>query len=178
MDILEQLRGELGEIGTPHFFKPDSKFINWIVDYANDRMILDVGSGDGHIMRALHNAGHVKIVGVDPFVNYMDFMKKAMKECGQSLQVIPSEVDSEIVNKFINGIGEQGKEILVLLCRPCHHPFLTKYTCDLAKLNHVEVLYIGLPENVYGDLDRYGFKYTQIEHEGTSEENEIVLKIK
>lgn len=62
------------------FFDPDKEMIQWLIDdIIKDRMVFDIGCGSGEVLFRLSEAGHTKLIGVDPFTDHMDFMKERMK---------------------------------------------------------------------------------------------------
>ncbi len=152
-----------------HFFRPDQKFLNWIKEYANGRLIIDVGCGDGHITKALRKLG-CRIIGIDPFLSADDMSRARMKD---DVNLLPFCIEDHPV--FFVG---HGNKVLLLFARPCHSSFVAN-TLEMKDAD-TEALYITVPENLdkYDDLGSFKNKAVLLQHEGTSKDNEIVHSIK
>jgi len=155
--MLKELRDLLGD---QKFFEPDKNFIDWLVKYANGRMIVDVGSGNGHVTRAVNDQGG-KAIGVDPFMT-----DKCLYSQGTSF--MPLDIRETPFNKI------DGNKVLYLLARPCHGG-LTEITMQYAQKNS-EVLYLGLNKNVNIDF-MITKKYTKINAPETKG-YEVALSVK
>lgn len=180
--LLEKLRadlyGDAPNLTASTFFDPDSKFIDWIIEHANGRMIIDIGCGNGHVLRQLHKAGHKKLMGFDPFTDMIEFNQKAMEECGERIHFMPLDVGSERFFNFVEPMKDS-MEVMFLLCRPCHNGVLVDGSFKIAKKLGIELLYIGLEDNIEIDLGTTddGIPYERLNHKGSSGEDEIVLKL-
>ncbi|MDC7249483.1 MAG: class I SAM-dependent methyltransferase [Sphaerochaetaceae bacterium] len=140
-------------------------------------MIIDIGCGNGLVLRKLHNAGHKKLMGFDPFTDMIEFNQRAIKECGERIHFMPLDVGSERFYNFVQPMVETNNmDIMFLLCRPCHNGRLVDGAFKVAKELGVELLYIGLEENIDLDLGDI-IPYTTLDHKGSSEDDEIVLKL-
>lgn len=123
------------------FFEPTAAWIDWMVKYANGRVIFDIGCGQGHVTMALRNFGG-KAIGFDPNFEYMGrsmcsaVIPKYFEDCNKSVIHIPNAV--------------------AIFCRPCHSGFVE----ECIDLLHPEAkaLYISKPENVEIDFERYEVK--------------------
>lgn len=152
-------------INTDSFFKPDDEFINWIVNYANGRRIIEVGCGNGETLGRLVDAGGFGY-GIEPFWNFENHVKR-MAEGKEALQVVPMAVQKmpELLEKADNA--------LILICRPCHSGFHN--FCKVIAHPNAEVLYIGLRRNFgIDDIDESG----RIPHQGDSVDGELVIQLK
>lgn len=178
MGLLEELRNEMyGGINIPSstFFKPDDEFLKWIGEKANGRMILDIGCGNGTVLRGLKRNGYEKLMGVDPFSDMMEFQQKAREESGGMIHFLPYGVETDRLKDFLSPFPKDS--VLMLLCRPCHNAVLTNGTVELARFLEAELLYIGKEDNVEIDLDIDGIDYDLLQHKGSSRDGEIVLQL-
>jgi hypothetical protein len=149
------------------FFEPDTTMLQWLKEYANGRLILDVGAGEGHITRGLHKLG-AKVMGLEPMGDYdgIEFMNTGVR-------IMPWRIEDQ--PKFFVGLKDK---VLLLFARPCHSDFVIN-TLDL-KDDETEVLYITLEENLthYDDLGEHKDRAVLVEHKGTSKEQEVVYSIR
>jgi SAM-dependent methyltransferase len=173
---MDKVRGRLTSSGKPvlEFFQPDDVFINWIKEYAQNRLIVEIGCGSGLTLIRLSNAG-ARICGVDPYWDMSEYVGINMSRIqrNQSLiQVLPKRIED--VPELITN---KGSKILILFCRPCHSDFVVNVLN--MKDPDTEVLYITLPENLecYNDLGAHESRAKLIKHEGFSVKKEIVLSI-
>lgn len=160
------------EVGA--FFKPDFTFVKWLAAYAGDRMIIDVGSGQGHLLRMLKRVG-VKVMGLEPefdYVGYMNFKIHRNRGDFNPNEVLPWTVQR--ASKLIQGMGGN---VLLVFARPCHSTFVEDAIDNL--LPGQEALYITIPENLdrYNDLGEYKDKAMLLNHQGTSEDEEVVYSV-
>lgn len=157
------------------FFKPDLVFCKWLKEYANGRLIMDVGCGQGHLLRMLKMVG-AKVMGIEPNFDYQTYLTKRIGREGWTFSI--NEILPLTVEQAKGIIKSMGENVLLVFARPCHDDFVEEgidYLVDGA-----EALYITLPENLrlYNDLGKYEDMAVQMEHKGISEDNEIVLSIK
>ena len=155
------------------FFKPDRQLINSIIEYAGDRIIVDVGCGiEANLIQDLLTEGATKLIGIDMFLDYSKVYPKCKSiNLSASYHLMTGEVT--IHEKLLCQLGDKA---LFLLCRPCHHPLLIQETIRIALTGGSEILYIGKEENVEADLSGEEYEYIQLT--GTSQDNEVIIKIK
>lgn len=150
------------------FFEPDDELVQSIVDYANGRIIFDIGFGDGDLLKELHAKG-ARVAGVEMFLDEKTFNDLRIKH---GLQVFPGRVEDY---KFlISKLEDKG---LLLFARPCHSRFVEN-TLDF-KNPDTEALYITVPENLelYDDLGKHKTRAKRIKLRGTSVDNEVIYSI-
>lgn len=156
-------------ISTLNFFEPDQKMLQWLKDYANGRLIIDVGCGTGHVIRELHKI-KTKVIGIDPCMDVEKFHRENLQQGIGLINVIYGKAQQCDLTKL--------PHCVLLFCRPCHSNFVE----ETIKVMHPasEALYITVPKNWddYNDLGRFKEKAEIVEHEGSSLENEKVWKIK
>jgi len=145
------------------FFEPDNKFIEWIINYADGRMIADIGCGTGHLLSLLMDKG-IKCFGVEPYWD-TKMTSERISSGKAMIQVIPTFVQKTDILKAANNP-------LILVCRPCHSGF--HHEIAECAPEDAEILYIGLERNL--EIDGVD-NYPVIPHKGSSKENEIVIKI-
>lgn len=160
------------------FFKPDSDFIDWLLKLIDNRMVFDIGCGNGHFLKELKRKDYHKIVGVDAYSDYHEFRESVWDEFGggNPIQFIPDSILSDMAQNIIKGASRNVPTVCFLI-RPCHDAILVSATYDLCKENNIDLYYIGLDSNIDIDLTSVDIPFERILHEGTSEDNEIVLKL-
>lgn len=175
MDVLAQLKERVGYPSSMdfRFFEPDQEFVEWLIEYSGDRMIFEVGCGDGHLLSLLHEHGKAKCFGCDPGFDLMAYMN--IRKEGKMIQVLPHAIESPMMKGIVEKLGDN---MLMVIARPCHSDFVENALA--LKKEGAEALYITVPENLdlYNDLGKFKKKATKINHKGSSKENEIVLSIK
>lgn len=182
-NMLDEMISSMGKIlgrrmhsGRPvmEFFQPDDQFIKWIKEYANNRLIVEIGCGSGRTMMRLADAG-ARICGVDPYWDMQEYVtinQKRIASGKEMIQVLPKRIE-----ECPALITDKGCKILILFCRPCHSDFVVN-TLNIKDAD-TEVLYITKPENLerYNDLGHHESRARKLEHKGFSVESEIVLSI-
>lgn len=157
------------------FFKPNLEMVDWLVEYANDRLIVDVGSGQGHLVNMISRKTK-KVMGIEPNFNHEWYMKWRMTY--NNLDLSPNRFLQGTIqrwSKMLNGLGAD--KILLVFARPCHSTFVRE---GIRLMNEgTECLYITLPENIrdYNDLGSFKFRAKLLEHKGISEDNEVVYSV-
>lgn len=160
------------------FFKPNTPFVKWILEYADGRLILDVGCGEGFpLTKQLIHAGAEQIVAIDQYLDYgeIDLYRNLnhnlFLDGKHSIHLIPGKV--EIFKSLYSG----DKPLLAIFARPCHSDFVEEFIRQ--KGPNVEVMYITKAENLelYDDLGEFADDATLIPHEGSSVDNEVVYII-
>jgi hypothetical protein len=158
------------------FFQPDRDFIQWIKNYAGNRMIIDVGCGGGRLLQRLIDFAGAKAYGIDPFFDtesLVYFNWDRMLANKNMIHVFKNRIEE--MGSLFQG---QGNNVLLLFARPCHSRFVE--TTIKMKDKETEVLYITIPDNLtrYNDLGKYSKKKVLLQHEGRSVENEEVYSIR
>lgn len=189
-DVAEHLFEDIGLTPTTfenkgiEFFRPDLTFIDWIKDYADGRMIVEIGCGTGLVLRMLSYRGHDALMGIDPVWDVMSETKEALSKGREPLRVLPWEVERHsnilsdmtkkptVDNEHMAAWTKKG--VLLLFCRPCHSDFVEN-AVDYVQ-SGTEVMYITKPSVLeeYNDLGKYQDLLKTIKHEGTSKEGEVV----
>lgn len=156
------------------FFKPNLIFTEWLAKYANGRVIVDVGAGQGHLVRMLKMSG-ARALGIEPLFNYNEYMKYHLV---RGIVPDPNEMMPMTVKQAGGIISGMGNKAMLIFARPCHSDFVVE-GLDLMS-NGSEALYITVPENLqkYNDLGHYEDQAVLLEHEGISEDNEVIYSIK
>lgn len=154
---------------TNRFFIPDEELIQSIVEYADNRLIVDVGCANGDLLEELHSRG-AKCVGVEPyFIDYLRILKLLEK----SIHIFPDTIENTL-----GTFKEIFNNSLILFARPCHSSFIIN-TLNILKNMYIqaEVMYISLEENLdkYEDLGLYESKFKRIKLNGSSIDNEIIM---
>lgn len=161
-------------VGGNLFFKPDFMFVKWLVNYANGRMIIDVGAGQGHLVRMIKKMGG-KAIGLEPNMDYMQVTKmRMMRDQSHDInEILPFRIQDQA--RMIQGLGDKA---MLVFARPCHSGFVEDGLDIMPK--GMEALYITLEENLerYDDLGDYEDSAVLLEHKGISEDNEVVYSIK
>lgn len=156
------------------FFKPNTEMVDWIVEYADGRMIIDVGAGTGHLAKML-NAKGGKVIIIEPTQDYLLWMQIQQLSSGPKIHLLPGGIEDK--SKMVGDICKDNKAML-LFARPCHSDFVINGIDLLPK--GAEALYITVPENLelYDDLGKYQDEAVLLGHEGTSADNEVVYSIR
>ena len=156
------------------FFKPNLKFCKWLKEYANGRMIIDVGSGQGHLVNML-KMQKALVMGLEPYFNIQIAIEhRSARGLEFNInEILPMTVQE--AKNIINGLG--AKKAMLVFARPCHSTFVFEGMYNMPE--GMEALYITVPENLklYDDLGLFKKKAKLIEHEGTSEDNEVVYSV-
>lgn len=160
------------------FFKPDSEFLDWIIQLIDNRMVFDIGCGNGHFLKELKRKDYHRIVGIDAHSDYYAFRNEVMEEfgAGNPIQFIPDGIESSMAQNLIKG-ASKNVPVVCFLNRPCHGFVLVSQAYQLCKENNIELIYIGLESNIDIDLDSMGIPYEILKHKGSSSDDEIVLKL-
>lgn len=157
------------------FFRPDDQMIQWLKEYANGRIIIDVGCGTGWLLEELDNIGQ-KAMGIEPYWDVEESVAMNRWRIEQGKQMI--HVLGQPVEQCGHILKALGDKALMIFCRPCHSMFVV----NALKLRPkgMEALYITVERNLYAyrDLGMYQDKAKRITHKGSSIDNEVVLSIK
>lgn len=162
---------------SSNFFIPNNKFIDWLIEYANDRLILDVGSGTGLLLKLIQARGYNKLFGIEPHFDVMKYRQMCMLNHEEAIHFEQSEVQNSTMFKALLRDSQHAKPALVVFARPCHSRFVEE-GIDLMP-SGTEALYITIPENLdkYDDLGEYYPVAKKLNHEGASKEGEWVYSI-
>lgn len=134
------------------FFEPRDEFLVWLLTYAKDRVVFDVGCGTGVFLERMWQMG-IKAIGVELYVHKIENVTTRMRvfpqdarECS-ALRTMPA---------------------LVLFCRPSHDGWVH----DTIPLLHPEseVLYISKPGNEVMDVPYDVFTRELLDPPGCEEE--------
>lgn len=160
---------------TNLFFKPDLKFCKWLKARANGKLIIDVGCGQGHLVRMLKMV-KAKAMGIEPNLDYGAYMQMRMLrgDISDSVnEILPYSIES--AESLINGLGAE--KCMLVFARPCHSNFVTVGLRNMP--DGMEAIYITVPENLdlYNDMGEFEDIAEFVEHEGRSEDNEVVYSI-
>jgi hypothetical protein len=153
------------------FFEPSMDFIRWIGEYANGRLILEIGSGVGHVLHLLRHAGFNKVMGIEPAWDVVEGMKANLDDKHGVLHILPRTVEESA--NMIRTLTKDNKA-LILVCRPCHGDFVEEAANIMESGS--ELMYITKPENLqkYADLGVYQHLLTKVPHAGSSVDEEEV----
>ena len=156
------------------FFEPTPTLTKSIIEYADGRLIVDLGCGIfADFCMDLLREGAKAVIGCDTFLDYLQVMPKARKfHSGDvSVHFFPGSLQDNA--EMLSVIAKHPKGTLFLLCRPCHSADLIDVAIEIS--GESEILYIGLPKNVDDDL--CGYQTEQLYFDGESRDSEIILKI-
>lgn len=150
------------------FFKPDKEMLLWLKELANERIIVDVGCGKGDLLFDLARVG-LTVIGIEPHCDASEIRRKFITEFNEMLHLEKCYVSDSRLLKVLTP-----DNAIILICRPCHGNFVDEVI--RANVNKVPIYYIGLPKNNGVDIN-YS-EHEIISHVGSSEDGEIVVKIK
>lgn len=161
--------------GSSLFFKPSRKMVKWLVKYSNGRTIIDVGAGQGHLVRMIKQLGG-KAFGLEPNFDHERYIEHGRSRWGNDFDI--NEMLPWSVEKAQGLIFGMADRAMLVFARPCHSDFVFNGIRNMP--DEMEALYITVPKNLerYSDLGLYQSKAVKLEHEGESEDNEIVMSIK
>lgn len=151
-------------------FRPSYQFCEWLRDYADGRMIIHVGSGQGHLVNML-NMVKAKVMGLEPNYNVMEAIKFRMNR-GQSPNI--NEVLPWDVVRAKGLIQKMSENAMLVFARP-RHDDLVEEGIDLMP-EGMEALYINTPDNLEY-LGKHADCMVRVEHKGQTEDDEIVYSI-
>lgn len=181
MEVRKLLNGSI-------FFDPDDEMVDWIIEYANGRIIVDAGCGEHlNLTKKLLLEGQ-PVIAVDPFINEEDLHNFYKWKIDNNLisisgHVLPGRIDrfsrdAEEIIGHGNLIKQLGNRVLIIFARPCHSQFVEN-TIDYLDPD-VESLYITIPGNFdkYNDLGKFrGYAKRIFPKQGTSKDNEEFYSI-
>lgn len=158
------------------FFRPDITFVKWLIKYANGRIIVDVGSGQGHLVTMIKRfGGHA--FGLEPNIDHAEWIKWRSMQGGDLdvNEILPYRIQDPLSQKLIENLGKD--RAMLVFARPCHSDFVEVGIRNMPE--GMEALYITIPENLleYSDLGRFEKDAFLINHEGQSEDDEVVYSV-
>ncbi len=138
------------------YFRPTPVFVKWMQARFGGKLIYDVGSGIGHVGKALAEAGlHVIAIDLAP---------RAEAE----LPVIQGDSTEYTFDN----------NAVVMLCRPCHDDRFVRKTILRALNSGVRtVIYVGLQRNVRPDLGGYYREFTKRRIRGIGHADEHIWEL-
>jgi len=181
--MMDRLEGGM-DVGTLFddsdiFFRPDLKMVKWLKERANGRLIMDIGSGQGHLVNMLKREG-ARAMGIEPNINKQEWIKWRMthRYSGEEIdvnEVMDYRVQDTFVKKLIESLGKD--QVMLVFARPCHSDFVEVGIRNMPE--GMEALYITVPENldIHNDLGRFKQDAVLLDHEGVSEDDEVVYSI-
>lgn len=150
-------------------FNPDFEFCKWLGERANGRLIIHVGSSQGHLVNMLKRK-YPRTIGIEPNISKTEWLKwRALR--GYNIEVNEIlEQDVAATTKMINTLGKD-KVLLVIACP-------NKYDFTLETFNIMsEGMELILIENKDNQFKTSSFNKELLEHKGSSEENVLVYSI-
>ncbi len=181
--MMDRLEGGM-DVGTLFddsdiFFRPNPKMVRWLKERANGRLILDIGSGQGHLVTMLKREG-ARAMGIEPNINKQEWIKWRMSHrySGEEFdvnEVHQYRIQDTFVKSLIKNLGKD--QVMLVFARPCHSDFVEVGIRNMPE--GMEALYITVPENInlYSDLGRFKSKAELVEHDGQSEDKEVVYSV-
>jgi hypothetical protein len=181
--MMDRLEGgiEVGELfeDSDIFFRPDPKMVKWIKERANGRLILDIGCGQGHLVNMLKREG-ARVMGFEPNINKEEWIKWRMLDTHHLdtfdvNEILTYRIQDTFAKKLIESLGKD--QVMLVFARPCHSDFVQVGIRNMPE--GMEALYITVPENLdlYNDLGRFEDGAELLEHEGSSEDEEVVYSV-
>ena len=114
------------------YFNPTPVFVKWVKSQFNGKLIYDLGSGMGHVAKALATAGlHVIALDLAPRIASLSEFDVLRADSTQ----YPFEKDS-----------------VVMFCRPSHSGFVQKTIAKAIQSHVAAIVYVGLRRNQKDDL--------------------------
>jgi hypothetical protein len=165
----------ISPLGVSSFFRPDTKFIKWLVKYAAGRIIIDIGCGNCNVLNAIkYDGGYSRIAGIEPMWDNAFDMAIRNGNIEDKLQILANKVEDPFIQRFMKGLG---KNVLYICCRPSHSGFVANALRqkDVAS----EFLYITKPDVLeeYDDLEEFARFAVPLEFEGSGRDGEKVWSI-
>lgn len=159
------------------FFRPDLVFCKWLKKYANGRLVIDVGAGQGHLVNMLGKVGG-HVMGIEPNFDKRMWIDMRLSQNDSMLSFNPNEMIQGTIQQNKSLISGMGDKALLVFARPCHSDFVEIGIKNMP--DEMEALYISLPENFdkYDDLGEFKETAVLLDHDGVSEDNENVWSIK
>tara|TARA_R110000796_G_scaffold170446_1_gene287342 strand:- start:206 stop:1006 length:801 start_codon:yes stop_codon:yes gene_type:complete len=150
-------------------FKPSLGMCKWIRDYAEGRMIIHIDSGQGHLVRMLKMA-KAKAMGIEKYINKEEWIKWRKLDDPNGWHNDINEILQGTIQQQSRLIETLGNKALLVFARPK----------DSESLNYAINNFFGKSEILLietGDLNDTD-PWKKLEHEGVSEDNEVVYSLK
>lgn len=149
-------------------FKPDLKLTKWLTHYANGRMFIHVGSGQGHLVNMLKMSG-ARAVGIEPNIDKEEWIKWRITRDGANIDV--NEILEGGVERYASLINALGKDkAILIIARPKNMDFV-KTTYEMMPKG-MELLYV-----TEVGVNLIAKPCELLEHEGISEDNEVIYSL-
>ena len=153
------------------FFNPDQELIEWLIEYADGRIIIDIGAGTHiNLAKKIYDRGHKRIVAIEPTLTHMEALN--LKRDRPGMHIMAEQLGESL--SFLYQNSEYQKTLLIF-ARPCHSNFVENIL-DV-KGSNVEALYISVERNQMSHLGRYKASAKLLEHRGSSTDNELIYSI-
>lgn len=92
--IDQEMAKRAGFEGGVIFFSPDMEMVEWLKDYSGDRMLIDVGSGSGHLLNLLKNRGKRYMMGIEPTFDFDAYLgRMTMRSSTDLMHILPKPVE-------------------------------------------------------------------------------------
>lgn len=157
-------------------FKPDLKLVKWLVNYANGRIIIHVGSGQGHLVNMLKWQGGGRAMGIEPNFNKQEWIKWRMHRDGADIDV--NEILEGDVQKYASLIKASNDKAILLITRPKVKDFVEE-TVEIMP-SGMELIYVTTDKIRSVKTDYCFYETTSIEqlrNEGCSEDDELIYSM-
>ncbi len=121
------------------FFKPTELFWQWLVRFGPETIIIDLGCGDGDLVREMGQRG-LCAMGIDP-----------------RFSLFNEDIPNDLIDRILPFDAETAKGALaaadvILCCRPCHNGFPGEAV--EWKSPESDFYYIGFEKNLAIDIGR------------------------
>jgi len=122
------------------FFEPTREWVRWLIGFAAERPIIDVGCGDCRLLDMLNEEKYLKMCGVDPLVDCDIISEYILK----GIQVIPLRAEELMLCDYSDQV--------FVFARPSHTGFVASV---LERSENNVHLYVSKPENVKIDIPKH-----------------------
>ncbi len=156
-------------------FKPDLKLTQWLVNYANGRLMIDVGSGQGHLVRMLKMKS-AKAIGIEPNLDHEWWVRWRMTRDGANTDV--NEILAQTIQDTKKLIQDIGKDRgMLIFARPKARDFVEVGIENMPE--GMEALFITTENEfkAFNYLGKFKDKAVLLSHEGNSEDDEVIYRI-
>jgi hypothetical protein len=123
------------------FFQPKKGFLTYMKKHFRLRYVYDVGAGMGQVTAALRKAGFKTVNPID-----LNRRENAVLEVNRA--------------DATNYPFKSGS--LVMICRPCHGPFVESTIARALERKAGTIMYVGLTKNVKNDLGFYYRRFKKV----------------